>query len=64
MITLPHLPAYLSQLALMRSRRSRIQGTITAKSTFPETAFVLCLAISVNWLPCVAVETEIEVLSQ
>lgn len=58
------LPAYLSQLAPIRSRRNRIRGAVAVQFHFPVLASVLCLPISVNWLPCVAVETGIEVLSQ
>ena len=58
--TMSTLPVYLSQLAPMRSRRNRIRGAVAVEFPFPAIASVLSLAISVNWLPCVAVETEIE----
>ena len=57
------LPAYLSQLAPIRSRRNRNRGVVVVELLLPVIASILCLPISVNWLPCVAVETEIEVLS-
>ena len=62
--TMKSLPAYLSQLAPMRSRRNRNRGAVAVEFPFSVIAPVLCLAISVNWLPCVAVKTEIEVLPQ
>ena len=54
------LIAYLNQLAPIRSRRNRNRGAVAVDFHFPVLASALCLAISVNWLPCVAVETEIE----